>query len=564
MTRSARALARGRMLRVAASVVLISAAIGTTAPAVSAAAAPSRGRLAARASLAGARSIGARRAATIVNPPSNIEPSAAFEQACYPAPSATCDSAALADFDSARAQEGLGPMTLPTHFDSLPIAQQVFVIADIERVDRGLVPVKGLSAPINALAETGAENDADPAFPVPFYGDMGGANWAGAGSSALFAEFLWVYDDGLGSGNEDCTQSDQSGCWGHRENILASYDSPVLMGAAETPDTTYGGSIAEEYISGDNKDSALSPLWTAVQSQFPVGLSTSSVSLPTAAAQTVPVTAWASGVDMDLTAAITTGAGAWTVTPASCDLAAGAECTLTVGWNPQAVPSTSGVLTVTGPNGPRTIALTAPGQSAPLAHLSAAGAVHTATGGASTVISGQLTDAASSAPLSGTLVTVQNRPAGRTVWTNGASSLTSVSGSVRLTVRPTANTAYRLLAAAAGGYAGTTSSQVEVDVRPRIAIAAAHRHVTVGELDRLSVTSTPAQPGQQVDLQQSVDGSWTTMRVGHLSHAGRQLFTIRLAHGGTGRFRVIEPADARHVAAASPALDITARSSNPR
>jgi hypothetical protein len=540
--------------------VLVAAVVGALTQPASAAAAATRGSVAAHASLSGARSIGSGRAATISNPPSNIDPSAAFEQACYPAPTATCDSAALADFDSARAQEGLGPMSLPADFDSLPIPQQVFVIANIERVDRGLIPVEGLSSPINALAETGAANDDDPAFPDPFYGDAGGSNWAGAGSSALFAEFLWVYDDGLGSGNEDCTASDQSGCWGHRDNILESYDSPLLMGAAETADPTFGGSIAEEFISRDNKDTPLSPQWSAVQAQFPVGLSTTSVSLSTSAAQMVPVSAWASGVAMNLTAAITSGASSWSVSPGSCDLAAGAECTLTVGWNPQGVPSTSGVLTVTGPNGPRTVALIAPGQSPPNAHLSATGSAQIVTGGASTAINGHLIDASSSAALAGAAVTVQSRPTGQVSWANGASADTTINGTVSFTVHPTTNTAYRLVAAAAGGYPATTSTLVEIRVRPRIGVAATHRRLAVGSTDRFTVTSTPALHGQKVDLQEHVRGQWTTVKVGHLGRAGHARLAVRLTHPGTQRFRVVEPASARHLVATSPTLAITAQS----
>ena len=113
-------------------------------------------------------------AAGMSNPSSNYPPSAAFFNSCWSGPSAACDTAALADFDAARAEEGLGPMTLPTQFDSMSAAEQLFVLADIERVDRGLVPVKGLSAPLDALAETGAATDSDPSFPSPFPGDEGG------------------------------------------------------------------------------------------------------------------------------------------------------------------------------------------------------------------------------------------------------------------------------------------------------------------------------------------------------------------------------------------------------
>jgi hypothetical protein len=32
--------------------------------------------------------------------------------------------------------------------------------------------------------------------------------------------YFWMYDDGTGSANVDCSPASPSGCWGHRENIL--------------------------------------------------------------------------------------------------------------------------------------------------------------------------------------------------------------------------------------------------------------------------------------------------------------------------------------------------------
>jgi hypothetical protein len=134
---------------------------------------------------------------TVVDPPGNTAATQAFLRACLTTPvrAAACDGPALTDFATARAAEGLGPMTLPAGFDALPAATQLFVLANIDRVDHGLSPVSAMSDSIDALAATGAQQDADPDFPDPFTGTGGGSNWAGAGS-ALLSEFLWVYDDG--------------------------------------------------------------------------------------------------------------------------------------------------------------------------------------------------------------------------------------------------------------------------------------------------------------------------------------------------------------------------------
>jgi hypothetical protein len=47
------------------------------------------------------------------------------------------------------------------------------------------------------------------------------------------ANYFWMYDDGPGSPNADCTPSNQSGCWGHRDNILGFGRATALaMGVA--------------------------------------------------------------------------------------------------------------------------------------------------------------------------------------------------------------------------------------------------------------------------------------------------------------------------------------------
>jgi hypothetical protein len=211
----------------------------------------------------------------LADPSSNTMPSRRFLNACGDMSTTTaanrkCDGAALHDFDAVRKKEGLGPMTLPRDFPTLSVASQLLAISDIERVDRGLRPVIGRSARLDALAVKGAKADEDPPFPNPLGGNAGGANWAGAGNSALLDDFFWMYDDGLGSFNEDCTTSDRSGCWGHRHDIINAYQSRVVMGAAVAYKTRFGTSMTEEFIGGDTLDSAkVTPSWHAIAATFP-------------------------------------------------------------------------------------------------------------------------------------------------------------------------------------------------------------------------------------------------------------------------------------------------------
>jgi hypothetical protein len=214
--------------------------------------------------------------------------SAATEQACSAAPlSADCQSAALADINLARAAEGVGPMILPSGFSSLAGPHQLLVLANLERVARGLVPALGLSAGLNATAVAGALAGTDP-IPAVLNGDEVTSNWAAGTESALLVDFMWMYDDGPGSGNLDCTASDTSGCWGHRDDILYPFHPPLVMGAAFAPSTRYGPSFAELFVGGDlataagAADAILAPAWSALSAWL--GMSPAQAGIASAAA----------------------------------------------------------------------------------------------------------------------------------------------------------------------------------------------------------------------------------------------------------------------------------------
>jgi hypothetical protein len=156
----------------------------------------------------------------------------------------TCLDTALQAFDNARATEGIGPLTLPSDFQSLTAGEQLLVLVDSERVDRGLAPVTGELDALDGLATTGAEDDSDPSFPSAGVAGVTAwawaGNWASAGS-VLSAVYEWMYDDGLGSGNIDCTAADTSGCWDHRDNILGFQNDIDAYGGA----LSFGGAAVQ-------------------------------------------------------------------------------------------------------------------------------------------------------------------------------------------------------------------------------------------------------------------------------------------------------------------------------
>jgi hypothetical protein len=83
-----------------------------------------------------------------------------------------------------------------------------------------------------------------------------GSIWAGD-FGPLASDYDWMYNDGYsqdGSGiNVDCQSAHAKGCWGHRDNILATYSQPTLSAGAGTGRPA-GASIAEVMTGG--RDSA--------------------------------------------------------------------------------------------------------------------------------------------------------------------------------------------------------------------------------------------------------------------------------------------------------------------
>ena len=132
-------------------------------------------------------------------------------------------------------------MTLPGNYSALTPAEQLFVLADTERVDRGLPPAVGLVAELDQDAQAAAQADTDPTPTIvpPGVGVMRWAsNWS-ENAGALGSNYNWMYDDGPGSGNLACG-SGGGGCWGHRDNILgftaaqlAASGGMLVMGAGE-------------------------------------------------------------------------------------------------------------------------------------------------------------------------------------------------------------------------------------------------------------------------------------------------------------------------------------------
>jgi hypothetical protein len=180
------------------------------------------------------------------NPPANIPPSVDVEAICHqPGQQPACIRGTVTAIDAARAEEGVGPLVLPTNFAALSSGQQLFVLTNLERVDRGLTPIAGMVSSLDGAVVAAAQQDTDPGLPGPVPG-LGiaayGSNWALTGSN-VDAMYYWMYYDGMNSGNIDCTSTNTTGCWGHRDILLGFQDDlnqvggTLVFDAASTPNT---------------------------------------------------------------------------------------------------------------------------------------------------------------------------------------------------------------------------------------------------------------------------------------------------------------------------------------
>ncbi len=150
--------------------------------------------------------------------------------------------------NDARAQEGLGAMPVSeAALATVAVPEQVFILENLERIGRGLPPIDGMNTELEADAQIGANEHADPPVTNANGWTESSEIWSAA-PSPLSANYDWMYDDGWDgslTSNDTCTSPSSTGCWDHRQIILEDWTCPngqapvTEMGAA-----TAGSSIA--------------------------------------------------------------------------------------------------------------------------------------------------------------------------------------------------------------------------------------------------------------------------------------------------------------------------------
>jgi hypothetical protein len=218
----------------------------------------------------------------------------------------------LTAIDSARAAEGVGPLPLNVAaFDTLSVPEQLFVVVDLERTGRGEAPVGALTAQLDGYAQTGADQQGDPGHPATLAGgasvNQAGAIWAGGTPTALYADYLWMYEDGWGgtfatTTNADCTSPSGPGCWAHRAVILRQYNpaycnqAPVLsMGAGSA--TAQGASLAALIVATCGAPSDPVYTWTDAQAVLTTGAPAPTTTTSSPAPAPAPSATVAGGID---------------------------------------------------------------------------------------------------------------------------------------------------------------------------------------------------------------------------------------------------------------------------
>jgi hypothetical protein len=494
-----------------------------------------------------AAGVGVASAKVPPNPSANRTLGAATQQACATDPSSQrCVALALADIDAARASEGVGPASLPGDFTGLSVPEQLLVLSNLERIDRGQPAIDGLSSSLDAAAATAAADDEDPTInPSGGSGSWGeAANWEGGESSSLASDFEWMYDDGYGSGNLDCTSPSASGCWGHRDDILADLPSPLLMGAAEDPSTPEGFSMTELFFGGDGGFAAdLAPTWATIAATLPIGVSATSLRPSNGSAS---LELWASGLTMDVRASLPPGSG-WSVAPSSCDLAPGATCKLTLTATAAAITTT---LTLTGPNAPQTVALEAGTQTT----LTLARPRKRIGYGATAKLTGKLEDAGG--PLSSQTVTLVQHAPGSDRTSAVASARTGRSGTVTFKVKPKADTDYSLAFAGADGLDGASSASQEVQVAAAVRAHLAPRRAAPGTKVAVTGTVAPAEPHAKLTLEERHGRAWRTVATARLGRKGTFQLTLHAGSPGSEHLRVTVAATSHNAAGTSPTLTL--------
>jgi hypothetical protein len=284
--------------------------------------------------------------------------------------SLTCNTTVLQAINNARLSlENMTPASFNmSAFDAMTVPQQLFVVTNLERTNRGLPPIAGLTTQLDNVAQTGAAGNADPILSASSL--TGGASvtswgslWAGGTSNPLGSDYYWMYDDGYNSPNASCTTSTPQPCWGHRDQILGTFSSSTscfesngaeqYMGAGYVATSSSFGPSFTEILVGACGPAPTDVVFTWTQAQQLLG-TLSATSVTAVSPSTGPT---AGGTSVTITGTNFTGA-----TGVSFGTASAASFTVNSSTSIAAISSAHAAgtvdVTVTGPSGASAMVVT--------------------------------------------------------------------------------------------------------------------------------------------------------------------------------------------------------------
>ncbi|WP_083972639.1 M4 family metallopeptidase [Actinoplanes awajinensis] len=193
-----------------------------------------------------------------------------------------------------------------------------------------------------------------------------------------------------------------------------------------------------------------------------------------------------------------------------------------------------------GPGAEKTVTLTPAGL--PLA-LSPA----TIGFGQATVLSGRVVRGGGT--IAGAVLTVEQRPAGRTTWSRVTTVRTDAKGAWRATLKPATRTAYRVTYPGATGVWPATSATTTVTVRYTVTVKANTTKT------KIYGTAKPARSGVTITLQRRSGTKWVTVTRTRTTASGAYTFS-RAFKRGTWTLRVVATGGALNASATSAALKL--------
>jgi hypothetical protein len=175
------------------------------------------------------------------------------------------------------------------------------------------------------------------------------------------------------------------------------------------------------------------------------------------------------------------------------------------------------------------------------------------TSGGSVTVRSRITRGDNGAGLPGVPMQLYGRRVGTSDGVLVATLVTSTTGAVSFTHRPTASVDYWWVYRGSTAFVGSASAMRRVGVRPVVTGTVSRATLRLGGTFTISGAVAPSHAGRTVYVQRYVgSGRWTTVASGALTAASTYAITLRPTWRGTFTYRTYLPAHTDHLASYGP------------